>query len=33
MTEPTELLKEHVKRYNTAIGKMVDYHSCIIKKK
>ena len=33
MAKSTELLKEHVKNYNAAIGEMVEYHSNIIKKK
>ena len=33
MAKTTELLKEYVKSYNSAIGEMAEYHSSIIKKK
>jgi hypothetical protein len=33
MAKSTELLKEHVKSYNAAIGEMAEYHSNIIKRK
>ena len=33
MAKTTELLKEYVKNYNSAIGEMAEYHSSIIKKK
>ena len=33
MAKSTELLKEHVKSYNTAIEEMAGYHSSMIKKK
>jgi predicted Zn-dependent protease with MMP-like domain len=33
MTKTTELLKEYVKSYNSAIGEMAEYHSSIIKNK
>ena len=33
MAKTTELLKDYVKSYNSAIGEMAEYHSSIIKKK
>jgi len=33
MAKSTELLKEHVKSYNAAVGEMAEYHSNIIKRK
>jgi predicted Zn-dependent protease with MMP-like domain len=33
MAKSTELLKEHIKSYNAAIGEMAEYHSSTIKNK